>query len=68
MRLIRFGPKGMERPGLMRAGRIVDVKRHFPRMPDIGAQFFSDGWPARVAALDDPGEAMEVRLGPPLPR
>ena len=68
MRLIRFGPKGQERPGLMRQGRIVDLRRHFPDMPDIGGRFFADGWLARVAAVSDPGEVREVRLGAPVPR
>lgn len=45
MRLIRFGPRGQERPGLMREdGRIVDLRRHFAPIPDIGRRFFEDGW------------------------
>ena len=68
MRLIQFGPKGAERPGLLRDGRIVDLRRHFPSVPDIGELFFLEGWPGRVAALDDPGEDLEARLGPPVPR
>jgi 2,4-diketo-3-deoxy-L-fuconate hydrolase len=68
MRLIRFGPKGQERPGLMRDGRIVDLKRHFPEIPDIGERFFIEGWPTRVAAISDPGEVRDVRIGAPVPR
>lgn len=68
MRLIRFGPKGQERPGLMRDGRIVDLRRHFPHIPDIGEGFFSQGWPARIAGVQDPGAILEVRLGAPVPR
>ncbi len=68
MQLIQFGPKGAECPGLLREGRIVDLRRHFPRIPEIGERFFADGWPARVAGIDDPGKIMEVRLGPPVSR
>ena len=68
MRLIRFGPKGQERPGLLCQGRIVDLRRHFPDMPDIGGRFFADDWPARAATVSDPGEVREVRLGAPVPR
>jgi len=66
MRLIRFGPPGRERPGLWKDGRIVDLWRHLPEMPDIGPRFFAEGWPARAAAVSDPGEALDVRLGCPL--
>ncbi len=68
MRLIRFGRKGKEQPGLLRDGRIVDLRRHFPEIPDIGERFFAEGWPVRVAAVADPGELREVRLGAPVPR
>jgi len=68
MKLIQFGRKGNERPGLWRDGRIVDLRRHFAQIPDIGRRFFADGWLARAAAVDDPGEALDVRLGPPVPR
>lgn len=66
MRLIRFGPPGRERPGLWRDGRIVDLWRHLPEMPDIGPRFFAEGWLAQAAAVSEPGEALEVRLGCPL--
>jgi 2,4-diketo-3-deoxy-L-fuconate hydrolase len=68
MRLIRFGEPGRERPGLWRDGRIVDLRLHWPDMPDIGETFFNEGWLSRISALDDPGEAREVRLGPPVAR
>lgn len=68
MRLIRFGAPGKERPGLWRDGRIVDLRQHWPDLPDIGEAFFSEGWLARVAALEDPGQIREVRLGPPVAR
>lgn len=68
MRLIRFGNQGAERPGLWKEGRIVDLRRHFPEIPDIGEVFFRDGWLAKIAGLNDEGESMDMRLGPPVAR
>jgi 2-keto-4-pentenoate hydratase/2-oxohepta-3-ene-1,7-dioic acid hydratase in catechol pathway len=66
MRLIRFGPPGREKPGLWRDGRIVDLRRHLPKMPDIGERFLREGWMERAAAITDPGEVRDARLGCPL--
>jgi len=49
-------------------GRIVDLRRHFSQIPDIGRRFFQEGWLDRLAALDDPGEVRRERLGAPVPR
>jgi len=68
MRLIRFGNQGVERPGLWNDGRIVDLQRHFPAMPDIGEAFFREGWVDKIAGLTEEGEPMDVRLGPPVAR
>lgn len=68
MRLIRFGEPGSERPGLLAAGGIVDLRARFPEIPDIEEAFFTGGWPARAAEIRDSGEPMEVRLGPPVRR
>jgi len=68
MRLIRFGEPGKERPGLWRDGRIVDLRSHWPNMPDIGEAFFREDWLTRITTLDDPGQTREVRLGPPVAR
>jgi 2,4-didehydro-3-deoxy-L-rhamnonate hydrolase len=68
MRLVRFGPRGMEKPGLWRDGRIVDLRRLFPGIPDIGEEFFRAGWLDRIAGVEDPGQAMDVRLGSPVAR
>lgn len=68
MRLIRFGSPGAERPGLWKDGRIVDLRRHFPEIPDIGESFFREGWLAKVAGVADEGRPMDVRLGPPIAR
>jgi len=66
MRLIRFGEAGQERPGLLKSGRIVDLQRHFPEIPDIGYAFFRDGWMKKVGQIEDEGQEMDVRLGPPV--
>jgi 2-keto-4-pentenoate hydratase/2-oxohepta-3-ene-1,7-dioic acid hydratase in catechol pathway len=66
MRIIRFGPSGQERPGLWRNGRIVDLRSIFPDIPDVSANFFDQGWLARIAKVDHDGEVMSVRIGPPV--
>jgi 2-keto-4-pentenoate hydratase/2-oxohepta-3-ene-1,7-dioic acid hydratase in catechol pathway len=53
---------------LWKDGRIVDLRRHFPEMPDIGESFFRDGWLAKAAGVADEGRTMDVRLGPPVAR
>ncbi|MEW5734814.1 MAG: fumarylacetoacetate hydrolase family protein [Thermodesulfobacteriota bacterium] len=68
MRLVRFGEKGSERPGLFRDGRIVDLRKHFPDIPDIGPEFFGQGWIEKISRLDDPGEERKVRLANPVAR
>jgi 2,4-diketo-3-deoxy-L-fuconate hydrolase len=76
MQLIRFGEPGKERPGLLETGKIIDLRAHFPDIPDIGEAFFTDGWLERVSGIkaphpdpnQDPGQQMTVRLGPPVPR
>jgi len=68
MRLIRFGPKAMERPGIELEGRIVDLRRYFPGIPDIGETFFRNGWLDKIAGLDAIGEPMTIRRGCPLDR
>jgi 2-keto-4-pentenoate hydratase/2-oxohepta-3-ene-1,7-dioic acid hydratase in catechol pathway len=52
----------------MRDGRIVDLTRHFPRIPDIGRRFFEEGWLQKAAGVKDPGEARRERIGAPVPR
>ena len=63
MRLIRFGEKGSERPGLLKEGRIVDLWKHFPEMPDIGWHFFHDGWLTKVSQVIDEGLEMDNSSG-----
>ncbi|MGD9331139.1 MAG: fumarylacetoacetate hydrolase family protein [Desulfobacterales bacterium] len=66
MQLIRFGHPGDERPGLMKGGRVVDLRHHFPDLPDIGESFFRDGWLEKIALLNEAGRPLEERLGPPV--
>jgi 2-keto-4-pentenoate hydratase/2-oxohepta-3-ene-1,7-dioic acid hydratase in catechol pathway len=66
MRLIRFGEKGIERPGLLQSDGIVDLAAHFPDIPDIGEAFFGRGWMNRLAALNLPGQRFDGRLGAPV--
>jgi len=66
MRLIRFGEKGREKPGLLKGERIVDLRSHYPGIPDVNPAFFEEGWLEKIAALDSTGEALDVRLGSPV--
>lgn len=66
MRLIRFGEKGNERPGIEIDGKVIDLREHFPQIPDIGAAFFEAGWPERLRELSAEGRPMETRIGAPI--
>jgi 2,4-diketo-3-deoxy-L-fuconate hydrolase len=68
MRLIRFGPKGQERPGLWQADGVVDLRDLFADIPDIDASFFQQGWLQRAAEVKAAGRPMTVRWGPPVVR
>ncbi len=66
MRLISFGSAGEERPGLQRPDGIIDLRRHFPSIPDIGPDFFTGGWLEKLADFNAPAEPFDGRLGPPV--
>lgn len=66
MRLIRFGPPGQERPGLQQDNGIVDLRAHYPEIPDIGEVFFRQGWMQRLTHQDFPAKTMSVRMGSPV--
>jgi len=68
VRLIRFGPKGDEKPGLWKNGYIVNLKNIFPDIPDIGEDFFKNNWIQKVSAVTDTGQKMDVRIGSPVSR
>ena len=74
MRLVRFGPPGAERPGLLvpdgGGEAAYDVSE---LVGDCGPAFWSAGWPALLeGAASAPGlpvvDLSEVRLGPPIGR
>ena len=66
MRIIRFGDKGNERPGLMQKDRIIDLRGIFPDIPDIEAGFFEAGWLEKISVVEEKGEVMDVRIGSPV--
>lgn len=68
MRLVRYGEKGKERPGLLKDDRIIDLPEHFPEIPDIDRDFFEKGWIERVRTLAAEGRPLKGRIGPPVHR
>ena len=66
MKLVRFGDKGKEKPGLWKDGNIVDLKKIFPDIPDIGEVFFRENWLEKIAKINDPGQTLNVRIGCPI--
>ena len=66
MKLVRFGDKGKERPGLWKEGNIVDLKKIFPEIPDIGEVFFRENWLEKIAEINDPGQTFKNRIGCPI--
>jgi 2,4-didehydro-3-deoxy-L-rhamnonate hydrolase len=68
MKLIRFGDKGNERPGLLRGEAIVDLRAVYPEIPDICERFFREGWLDKIAGVTAPGEKLDVRLSAPIHR
>ncbi|GJD60687.1 ureidoglycolate lyase [Methylobacterium frigidaeris] len=67
MKLLRYGPAGQEKPGLLDAeGRIRDLSGH---LPDLGPEALSPEALARLAAIDTgslPVVDGEPRLGTPV--
>ncbi|MBT8041910.1 MAG: fumarylacetoacetate hydrolase family protein [Pontiella sp.] len=74
MKLVRFGEKGKERPGIwMGDGRILDVRALAYHIEDYNDHFFANyGIGQLEIMLEDPGaqyvEAANVRLGCPISR
>jgi len=66
MKLVRFGEKGKEKPGLWKDGNIVDLKKIFPEIPDIGEMFFRENWPEKIADITDSGQIIKDRIGCPI--
>jgi 5-carboxymethyl-2-hydroxymuconate isomerase len=69
MKLVRYGPKGEEKPGLIDgAGRLRDLSRE---IPDFRAEQMTAEFAARLARLDAPSLPQvegSPRLGAPIPR
>jgi 2,4-diketo-3-deoxy-L-fuconate hydrolase len=66
MKLVRFGEKGKEKPGLYKDGNIVDLREIFPEIPDVGERFFRENWLEKIAGVEDPGRKIEARIGCPI--
>ncbi len=72
VKLVRFGEKGKESPGIwMGDGRILDVRALAFHIEDYNARFFaSNGIRQLNTLVEDPGasfvEAEGLRLGPPI--
>ncbi|MHC4942831.1 MAG: fumarylacetoacetate hydrolase family protein [Planctomycetota bacterium] len=73
MKLLSFGPKGMERPGLLAGGdRVLDLSTALPEAPGSVRELLARGFLDKVAALggQDPAhyhELSRVRLAAPVP-
>ena len=68
MKLLRFGEKGKAKPGLWVDGKIVDLRKIFPEIPDISEAFFRDGWLEKVAQVEDKGQKIDERIACPIHR
>jgi 2,4-didehydro-3-deoxy-L-rhamnonate hydrolase len=66
MKLVRFGEKGKEKPGLYKDGNVVDLRKIFPEIPDIGERFFRENWLEKITGVDDPGQKIKDRIGCPI--
>jgi 2-keto-4-pentenoate hydratase/2-oxohepta-3-ene-1,7-dioic acid hydratase in catechol pathway len=66
MRLIRYGEKGREKPGILQEGRIVNLTAIFPDIPDINAEFFAKGWLEKVRSVQEEGVETDARIGSPI--
>lgn len=68
MKLIRFGPRGKECPGLLKNDKIVDLRKIFPDIPDISESFFRKGWLEKIKTATDQGLKINERIGCPVHR
>jgi 2,4-diketo-3-deoxy-L-fuconate hydrolase len=66
MKLVRFGVKGKEKPGLWKDGNIVDLRKIIPEIPDIGEVFFRENWLEKIAGINDLGQTIKDRIGCPI--
>lgn len=68
MKIIRFGDKGKEKPGLLVNENILDLRQVFPDIPDVDERFFSEGWLDKIKNISDGGEKSSARIGCPISR
>ena len=68
MKLVRFGERGKEKPGLWKDDKIIDLRNSFSKIPDIGEDFFRGGWLKKVAQIEDPGQKIQGRIASPICR
>jgi 2,4-diketo-3-deoxy-L-fuconate hydrolase len=66
MKLVRFGEKGKEKPGLYKDDNVVDLRKLFPEIPDIGERFFRENWLEKIAGVEEPGQKIKDRIGCPI--
>jgi 2,4-didehydro-3-deoxy-L-rhamnonate hydrolase len=66
MKLVRFGEKGKEKPGLYKDGNVVDLRKLLPEIPDIGERFFRENWLEKIAGVEEPGQKIKDRIGCPI--
>lgn len=66
MKLVRFGDKGKEKPGLWKDGNIIDLRKIFPEIPDIQEVFFRENWLEKISKINDPGQTLKDRIGCPI--
>ena len=73
MKLVRFGEKGYEEPGLLRHNRIFPLRHFFPNISDIDRRFWEEGWAEKIKSLHlsekDTNLSIELsstRLGTPI--
>ena len=78
MKLVRFGKKGYEEPGILHHNRIFPLRHFFPTISDIDIRFWAEGWAEKIQSLNLSLEELEkdtakntidlssVRLGAPI--
>lgn len=66
MKLVRFGERGKEKPGLWKDDKIIDLRNIFPKIPDIGETFFKEGWIEKIVQIRDTGQKIKERIACPI--
>lgn len=77
MKLVRFGQKGSEQPGIYQDGMVFNLSAIMPEIPDIGEYFFRHGWFEKIKKIHQEDSTLacfrscavpesQIRLGPPI--